>query len=65
LAGRAGPSYPFAMVEALWKHGPTMLARIQQQKISWPRFTGAEMADLMAFLNGPQLRRRRPAPRTP
>jgi mono/diheme cytochrome c family protein len=65
LSSLAGRMSAFAMVEALWKHGPTMLARIQQQKISWPRFTGAEMADLMAFLNGPQLRRRRPAPRTP
>lgn len=38
-----------------------MLTRIQQEKLSWPRFTGSEMAGLTAFLNGPQLGRRRPA----
>jgi len=61
LSRMAGRMSSLAMVEALWKHGPTMLTRIQQQKLSWPRFSGSEMADLTAFLNGPQLRSRRPA----
>lgn len=40
-----------SMVAALWNHGPTMLDRMKQTNISWPRFEGQEMSDLIAFLN--------------
>jgi len=48
----------FGMVAALWKHGPAMLQSMRQRRITWPRFSGSEMADISAYLNGFQLRRR-------
>ena len=39
------------MVSALWGHGPRMLEMMAQKKLEWPRFTGRQMADLVAFLN--------------
>jgi len=40
-----------SMVSALWSHGPTMLDRMRQKNITWPRFEGHDMGDLIAFLN--------------
>ena len=40
-----------AMVAALWKHGPRMLDKMQQKNLPWPRFTSAEMSDLVTYLN--------------
>lgn len=40
-----------SMVSALWKHGPTMLGRMNQRAISWPRFDGREMSNIIAYLN--------------
>src|SRR5208283_1191027 len=48
----------FGMVAALWKHGPVMLSRMRLKKISWPRFSGSEMADLAAYLYGSRLKQR-------
>jgi mono/diheme cytochrome c family protein len=59
-AAMAGRMTSFDMVAALWKHGPVMLDRMRLQKISWPRFTGSEMADLAAYLHGFALKQRRP-----
>jgi mono/diheme cytochrome c family protein len=39
------------MVSALWRHGPGMLQQMKQKGVPWPRFTGNEMADLIAYLN--------------
>jgi mono/diheme cytochrome c family protein len=39
------------IVSALWRHGPTMLAVMQEKKIPWPRFDAREMSDLIAYLN--------------
>jgi len=50
----------FGMVAALWKHGPVMLGRMRLKKISWPRFSGSEMADLAAYLHGVGLKQRGP-----
>lgn len=58
----AGRMTSFDMVAALWKHGPVMLDRMRQKKISWPRFSGSEMADLAAYLHGLSLKQRRPPP---
>ena len=57
----AGSMTSFGMVAALWKHGPTMLKMMPSKNISWPRFSGSEMADLTTYLRGLQLRRRPPA----
>jgi cytochrome c len=56
----AGRMTSFDMVAALWKHGPVMLNRMRLKRISWPRFSGSEMADLTAYLHGLQLKQRRP-----
>jgi mono/diheme cytochrome c family protein len=56
----AGRMTSFDMVAALWKHGPVMLNRMRLKKISWPRFSGSEMADLAAYLHGSSLKQRRP-----
>jgi mono/diheme cytochrome c family protein len=36
---------------AVWRHGPAMLAQIQQRGDSWPSLSEREVADLVAFLN--------------
>ena len=40
-----------AMVSALWAHGPRMLDLMKTKGLEWPRFDGAQMADLIAYLN--------------
>jgi mono/diheme cytochrome c family protein len=55
----AGRMTSFGMVAALWKHGPAMLDGMRLKKISWPRFSGTEMADLGAYLHGFKLKQRR------
>lgn len=39
------------LTSALWSHGPTMLERMKQQGIDWPRLNGQEMEDLIAYMN--------------
>ena len=31
---------------------PRMLAEMDRRKLEWPRFTGQQMSDLIAYLNG-------------
>jgi mono/diheme cytochrome c family protein len=40
-----------SMSSALWRHGPTMLARMREKNIGWPKFQNRELNDLIAFLN--------------
>jgi mono/diheme cytochrome c family protein len=48
----AGQSFSGAgMVSALTRHGPTMLDRMREKNLAWPRFSGNEMSDLIAYLN--------------
>jgi len=54
----AGRMTSFGLVAALWKHGPEMMNRMQRQRIVWPHFAGADMADLSAYLHGRQFKRR-------
>ena len=49
LAGRSFSGV--TMVSALWHHGPRMLDQMRTKGIAWPRFEGAQMSDLIAFLN--------------
>jgi len=39
------------MVSALWRHGPDMYAQMKTKGLAWPGFQGAQMADLIAYLN--------------
>lgn len=34
----------------MWNHGSEMAMFMEEQKISWPKFSGKEMADLIAYL---------------
>ncbi len=54
LADRKGSFSPISIVSALWRHGPRMLDRMTAQNIAWPRFTGRQMSDLIAYLNADQ-----------
>lgn len=54
----AGRMTSFDLVAALWKHGPAMLERMRRRGIPWPHFAGTEMADLTAYLHGPELKHR-------
>lgn len=51
LAAQKGNYSATYMISALWRHGPAMLARMNMNKIAWPRFEGSQMADLIAYLN--------------
>lgn len=39
------------MVSVLWHHGPQMMEQMKNKGITWPRFDGAEMSNLIAYLN--------------
>jgi cytochrome c2 len=42
---------PLSMVANLWKHGPAMQQQMRNNHVPWPRFSGTDMADLIASLN--------------
>jgi cytochrome c2 len=49
---RASEAYsPITLTAAVWRHGPTMLNAMKQEKIAWPEFESSEMTDLIAWLN--------------
>ena len=43
-----------SMISVLWRHGPRMLDLMKTKGLAWPRFDGAQMADLIAYLNSNQ-----------
>jgi cytochrome c2 len=51
LKSKAGQFSAQQMASAVWQHGPKMLREMEKRQTRWPSFTGAEMADLIAFLN--------------
>jgi mono/diheme cytochrome c family protein len=51
LHGSLTPYTPERVASALWRHGPAMLRRMQDQDIPWRRLTGAQLADLIAYIN--------------
>ena len=42
----------YALLSAIWNHGPAMESRLRASKISWPALSGEEMRDLIAYLRG-------------
>lgn len=38
----------------IWNHAPTMMDKMQELRITWPKVTGREMANLVAFLSANQ-----------
>ena len=51
LRGSLTPYAPERVAAALWLHGPAMLRRMEEQGIRWPRLTGDQLADLIAYVN--------------
>lgn len=41
---------PVLWAEVMWRHGPEMQERMAKLGQPWPRFTGTEMADLVAYI---------------
>ena len=41
---------PILWAEVMWRHGPDMEERMARLGRPWPRFTGTEMADLVAYI---------------
>ena len=39
------------MVAAVWSHGPEMLEEMKTSGLEWPKLSGRQMADVIAFLN--------------
>jgi mono/diheme cytochrome c family protein len=54
LSKKTGQFSTVSMVSSLWRHGPGMLERMKQMNIQWPRLTGRQMSDLIAYLNSSQ-----------
>ncbi len=40
------------LAQVMWNHGPEMASVMRARGVPWPRFSGREMGDLMAFLQG-------------
>ena len=40
---------PVLWAEVMWRHGPEMQEQMAKLGQAWPRFTGTEMADLVAY----------------
>ena len=51
LSNLRGNLSPIMMAQALWNHGPGMLEKMRQSKVSWQKIDGKEMVDLMEYLN--------------
>ena len=51
LTKAAGPFSATGMVAVLWKHGPNMLRRMKEKRITWPQLSQTEMVNLIAYLN--------------
>jgi mono/diheme cytochrome c family protein len=52
LRSSTATTSPYALLSAIWNHGPAMEARLSASKISWPTLNGEEMRDLVAYLRG-------------
>jgi cytochrome c2 len=50
LAAVPGINTPIRWAQAMWNHAPAMEAGVQKQHLSWPKFEGREMNDLLAYV---------------
>ena len=41
---------PVSWIQAMWNHGPAMQVTMAQRGLEWPRFSGNDMADLIACI---------------
>jgi cytochrome c2 len=54
LTGEKVAGSPAAMVAAMWNHAPMMKEVILEEGRPWPRLTGTDLRDLLAYLRQPQ-----------
>ena len=48
------PYTAVSFATALWRHGPKMQARAEEQGIRWPSLEATDVGDLISFLNAPE-----------
>ncbi len=46
-----GPYSVVKLTSALWRHGPRMLSEMKAKGVSWPRFTPADVENLIAYID--------------
>lgn len=71
--GDAGPALdamprdvsPLRIAEALWNHGPKMVAAIEAAKLAVPKFEGNEIIDLFAYIRSQGQRGQQPTFQSP
>jgi cytochrome c551/c552 len=51
LSAKKGSFSTVSVVSSLSHHGPRMLDTMKQKNVAWPRFTPAEMSDMIAYVN--------------
>lgn len=51
LTAFKGQISPILMARTMWNHGPQMLEKMRNAKVSWQKIDGREMVDLMEYLN--------------
>jgi cytochrome c2 len=51
LSDLKGTMSPIMMAQTMWNHGPKMLEKMRQAKVSWQKIDGKEMVGLMEYLN--------------
>jgi cytochrome c len=51
LSQLKGEISPIFMAQAMWNHGPKMLEKMTEAKVSWQKIDGKEIVDLMEYLN--------------
>ncbi len=52
LAKVSGVDTPIRWTQAMWNHAPAMEAGVRRLNLSWPKFEGREMNDLLAYIRG-------------
>ena len=52
LSTRAAVNSLVGWTQAMWNHAPAMEGAMREAGVSWPKFEGSEMDDLLAYLRG-------------
>lgn len=52
MRGKLAPVDLASMSVRIWNHVPAMQAMFKEEGIPFPRFSGSEMADLIAYMHG-------------
>jgi mono/diheme cytochrome c family protein len=55
-----GVTDPIALVDAMWKHGAVMRARLQAEHIPEPHLSGQELGDILVYIRNLPGRQRQP-----